>query len=246
MKITILGNSGPYPRAGSACSGYLLEDEEIKILIDCGNGILSRLLGQINSLEELDTIILTHLHSDHISDIMIMRYALGINQAKGKIKKSIPLYAPQDPLETYNKIQYKDAFILNELNERTLLNIGDMRITFEEMSHPVKTFAVIVEKNNKKFVYTSDTKYCNNLAKIAKDADVLLCECNIMEEDLTEDVYHLSTKQVGELSTSLGVKKLLLTHIWPEYDLSSILNEVKTYYPGDVEIAAEFKTYEID
>ncbi|MCG8541098.1 MAG: MBL fold metallo-hydrolase, partial [Clostridia bacterium] len=66
MKITILGNSGPYPRAGGACSGYLLEEDDIKILIDCGNGVLSRLLGMIESLEDIDAIILSHLHSDHI------------------------------------------------------------------------------------------------------------------------------------------------------------------------------------
>lgn len=245
MKITILGNSGPYPRAGSACSGYLLEDEKTKILIDCGNGTLSRLLDRIESLDELDAIILTHLHSDHISDVMVMRYALGINQAKGMIKKSIPLYAPLDPLEKYNELQFKNAFNLNELDERIILTFGDMIITFKQMSHPVRTYSVIVEKNNKKFVYTSDTRYFDALPKIIEGSDLLLCECNLMEEDMTEDAYHLSAKQVGELSTLVGIDNLLLTHIWPEYDIDSILNEVRAFYSGNVEIAAELKTYEL-
>jgi ribonuclease BN (tRNA processing enzyme) len=245
MKITILGNCGPYPRAGGACSGYLLEDEGFKILIDCGNGVLSRLLEKIGSLNEIDAIILSHLHSDHMSDIMVMRYAIGINQGKGKINKSIPLYAPNDPLDVYQKMQFKNAFILNELNKGSILTFGDMKITFELMSHPVRTYAVIVEKNGKKFVYTSDTRYCNGLRSISREADLLLCECNLLDKDLTKDVYHLSARQVGELATSTGVKKLLLTHIWPEYDLEEVVNEVKRSFLGDVEIAMEYKTYNI-
>lgn len=245
MKITILGNCGPYPRAGGACSGYLLEDEKFKILIDCGNGVLSRLLEKIESFNDIDAIILSHLHSDHISDIMVMRYAIGINQEKGRINKSIPLYAPNDPQDTYHKLQFKNAFSLNELNQSSVLTFGDMKITFELMSHPVRTYAVIVEKNGKKFVYTSDTRYCDGLQSMSMEADLLLCECNLLQKDITEDVYHLSARQVGELATSAGVKKLLLTHIWPEYDLDEVLDETKSSFLGDVEIASELKTYEI-
>lgn len=245
MKITILGNSGPYPRAGGACSGYLLEEDDIKILIDCGNGVLSRLLGMIESLEDIDAIILSHLHSDHISDIMVMRYALGINQAKGLITRSIPLYAPKDPEDVYNKLQFKNAFIQSEIEESTILNFGDMEITFRAVDHPVRTYSVIVEKNGKRFVYTSDTKDCHALHDISREADLLLCECNLLERDRTEDAYHLSALQVGELATRACVKKLLLTHIWPEYNLNEVLDEVKGKFSGDVEIAEELKSYRI-
>lgn len=245
MKITVLGNSGPYPRAGSACSGYLLETDKFKILIDCGNGTLSRLLGIIGSLNELDAIILSHLHSDHISDIMVMRYALGINQAKGTISRSIPLYAPKDPEDIYKKLQFKNAFIQNEIKQNSILTFGDMKITFKLMLHPIKTYGVIVEKSGKKFVYTADTKYCDSLTQMAKGTDLLLCECNLLEKDRTEDAYHLSAKQVGRTATDSGVKKLLLTHIWPEYDTDDVLNEAKENFSGDVEIAEELKIYEI-
>lgn len=245
MKITILGNCGPYPRAGGACSGYLLEAKNFKILIDCGNGTLSRLLTLIGSLNKIDAIILSHLHSDHMSDIMVMRYALGINQANGTICKSIPLYAPKDPEETYNKLQFKNAFIQNEINEDTILTFDDMKISFKLMSHPIRTYGLIVEKDGKRFVYTSDTKYCDALKEITSNADLALCECNLLEKDRTEDAYHLSAKQVGQIAADMNVKKLLLTHIWPEYDVNEILNEAKTNFAGDVEIAVEMRSYEI-
>ncbi|SHJ78954.1 MBL fold metallo-hydrolase [Paramaledivibacter caminithermalis] len=245
MQITILGNSGPYPRAGGACSGYLLEDERFKILLDCGNGVLSRLLGKIKSLNDLDAIILSHLHFDHISDIMVMKYAIGINQEKGMTNKSIPLYAPNDPQDIYDMLQFKNAFKLNELNSKSILTFGDMKISFELMSHPITTYAVIVEKKGKKFVYTSDTKYCDVLIEMSKEAELLLCECNLLEKDKTEDAYHLSAREVGEVAALADVNKLLLTHIWPEYDLNEVLNEVKIMFSGDVEIATELETFEI-
>jgi len=245
MKITVLGNCGPYPRAGGACSGYLLETGEFKILIDCGNGTLSRLLTLISSLNEIDAIILSHLHSDHISDIMVMRYALGINQANGTINKSIPLYAPKDPEDIYDKLQFKNAFVQNEINENTILTFGDMKISFKLMSHPIATYGMIVENDKKKFVYTSDTKYCDALREMTNEADLLLCESNLLEKDRNEDAYHLSASQVGQIATDTKVKKLLLTHIWPEYDINEILNEAKANFIGDVEIAAEMKSYEV-
>ena len=55
MRLTVLGNNGPYPAPGGACSGYLLESDsgETKILLDCGTGVLSRLTDRI-SLDELE------------------------------------------------------------------------------------------------------------------------------------------------------------------------------------------------
>lgn len=82
MKLTVLGNNGPFPSPGGACSGYLLEEDSTKILIDCGNGVLSN-LQKICPFEDLSAIILTHLHSDHISDLMVLRYAVQIKNARG-------------------------------------------------------------------------------------------------------------------------------------------------------------------
>ncbi|WIF94825.1 MBL fold metallo-hydrolase [Caminicella sporogenes] len=245
MKITILGNCGPYPSAGGACSGYLLEDGENKILIDCGNGVLSRLLEKINNLDEITAVILTHLHSDHISDAMVLRYAVGINKEKGMLNKSIPLFAPAKPTEIFESLQFKDAFVLNTIDESTVLNFGDMQISFKLMVHPVETYGVVVQKGLKKFVYSSDTKYCNAVEEIAKDADLFLCECNVMEIDKTEDTYHLSGKDVGQIANISKVKRVLITHLWPEYNFDDVLNEVKSIFDGDVEIAEEFKTYEV-
>ena len=77
MRLTILGNNGPYPAAGGACSSYLLESDSgsTAILVDCGAGALARLEERL-PIERLDAVVLSHLHYDHMSDMLPLHYAL--------------------------------------------------------------------------------------------------------------------------------------------------------------------------
>ena len=85
MKLTILGKYGPYPEGkNTACSGYLVENEDTKILVDCGSGVLSRLQSTID-IRTLDAIYLTHLHFDHTSDLLPLRYLLDDLNLKLKV-----------------------------------------------------------------------------------------------------------------------------------------------------------------
>jgi len=94
MKLTILGNNGPYPAPGGACSGYLLESDsgETRLLIDCGTGVLANLLA-VCPPKALSAVILSHLHYDHMSDMLPMQYAL---QFSSRVK-SLPVFAPEAP-----------------------------------------------------------------------------------------------------------------------------------------------------
>ena len=94
MFLTVLGRHGPYPRAGGACSGYLIEDGATRVLVDCGSGVLSRLLGILRA-EELDAIVLSHLHFDHCCDLFVMLYALDFQDVpEGREKVRVPLFTP--------------------------------------------------------------------------------------------------------------------------------------------------------
>lgn len=244
MKVTILGNSGPYEAAGSACSGYLFEADEAKILLDCGNGVLSN-LQKFCSIEALDAIILSHLHSDHMADMLVLKYAISIKNARRLMNKLIPVYAPQMPEEEYNRLNVKDAFILNPITEKLVLNIKGLKITFREMRHPVKTFAVCIEKDAKRFVYSGDTAWNDNIIDFARGADMLLVDTGLQQQDKTsENVPHLTSLEVGVLGQKAAVKRLMLTHFWPEHDIIVSLNEARQNFEG-AELSQLLMTYEI-
>ena len=239
MKITVLGNCGPYPRAGGACSGYLFEYEDIKILLDCGNGTLSRLFQIVKSIDELDMIFLSHLHSDHLSDIMVLRYAIALP----KEVSSISLYAPANPHEIFNQIQYEDAFLMHPIEENAQFSYKGLNIRLEKMEHTIDSYGICIQNENKKFVYSGDTKYCSALLELAKDADLLLCESAVLEKDKTPSTPHLSAREAGKIGKLCNVKQLLLTHFWPEYEPQEIFSEAKKAFDGNIILSEEMKTY---
>jgi ribonuclease BN (tRNA processing enzyme) len=244
MKLTILGNNGPYPSAGGACSGYLLEEGNTKLLLDCGNGILSNLFKFIK-FEELDAIILSHLHSDHISDMMVLKYAIEIKMKRGLIDKPLIVYAPDQPFEEFNRLNVKGVFDLRVINEDMELNIGGLKIKFQEMKHPYKSFAVSIMNKNKRFVFSGDTSWTEKIISFSREADLIMLDSGLLSKDKTSDnVPHLTALECGEVAKASGAGKLLLTHFWPEYDLRDILNEARTIYKNAY-LAELSKTYEI-
>ncbi|WZL74144.1 MBL fold metallo-hydrolase [Clostridiaceae bacterium 35-E11] len=243
MKVTVLGNCGPYPRAGGACSGYLFESEQAKILIDCGSGTFSRLQQIIKDVAALDSIILTHFHSDHISDALVLKYGIGFGRINGKIPHSIPLYTPATPKDYLDKLQFQDAFTMNKITDNLKVGYKDIEIVFKKMNHSIECYGVMIKNKEKKFVYSADTKYCNPILELSQKADLLLCESSVLEKDKTPTTSHLSPKEAGEIAQKSNVKKLILTHFWPEYDLQEIMKEAKSTFDGELELAEEMKSY---
>ncbi len=80
MRITVLGKSPSWQDAGGACSGYLVEDGGTRLLLDCGNGVFSKLRQRVD-YTELDAVLISHLHADHFLDLVPYSYALDLRSA---------------------------------------------------------------------------------------------------------------------------------------------------------------------
>ncbi|HEY2637325.1 MAG TPA: MBL fold metallo-hydrolase, partial [Solirubrobacteraceae bacterium] len=75
MRITVLGKSPSWQDAGGACSGYLIEEEGVALLLDCGNGVFGKLREHIDYVD-IDAVVISHLHADHFLDLVPYAYAL--------------------------------------------------------------------------------------------------------------------------------------------------------------------------
>ena len=232
MKLTVLGSYGPYPKKGGSCSGYLVEQDDTKVLLDCGNGVFSN-FQKLFQLEDLNAIVLSHLHPDHISDIFILRYALQFKN------RSMKIFGPNKPYEEFLRL-YHQSYEVNPIDPQKALQIGKMTFHFEEMKHVLPNYAISIEYNKKKFVYSGDTSYTEKLIYFSKNADFLLCEAGVLEKDLINTPPHLSPKQAVEIGKSAGAKRIMLTHFYPEYDLEMYQQEVQQ---PDIEYAQEMKTF---
>ena len=244
MNLTVLGCYGPYPTAGGACSGYLLEEDGYSILIDCGNGTLSRLQAHI-SFKALQAVLISHLHSDHMADLLIMRYGLELALARGERLSPLFLCAPPDPAAEFERLPYKNAYRLAPLEEGQRLEIGPFSITFQKTVHILPCLAMRLETARGVLVYSGDTEIHPGLADFARGADLFLCEANYQNEDMSANPpNHLSAAQAARIAVQAGVKRLLLTHFHPERDPAVSLRQARDFFPA-AEAAREGAIYQV-
>ena len=75
MRLTVLGKSPSWQDAGGACSGYLIEEGDTRLLVDCGNGVFAKLRKHVDYVD-VDAVVISHLHADHFLDLVPYSYAL--------------------------------------------------------------------------------------------------------------------------------------------------------------------------
>lgn len=232
MQLTILGCYGPYPPAGGACSGYLLQSGETAVLLDCGNGVLSRLQQHL-PFWKLDAVILSHLHADHCADLAVMRYGLEMAYNRGLRHEPLPLYAPAEPAVEFERLPYKNAYNVKEIMAGEKLNLGPFSLSFSFGIHAVSSASVRIDTQGLSLVYSGDTEYYSGLEELARGANVFLCEANYSNADLEAGLpNHLSAGQAARIAAAAGVKELILTHHHPESDPASVLAEAAKHFPS--------------
>lgn len=237
MKLKILGNNGPYPAFGGACSGYLVTSDsgDTRILIDCGSGVLHRLMNEV-SLDHLNAVILSHLHFDHMSDMLPLQYALQFHPRK----KALPVYAPSTP-ENVRTLLECSQFDLWPMKD---VIVGEMKISFVPSRHPVETYAISIVCDNAKFVFTGDSNHDILVELFCEGADMLLADCGLSREDYKFTAPHYSAELCGQLAHNAHVRQLLLTHFNPKYDKQSLLQEARGFFPT-AELAESGEEYYI-
>lgn len=232
MKLHVLGCYGPYPNAGGATSGYLVEHDGQLLLMDCGSGVLGRLMQKADPAS-LSAILLSHLHYDHASDLLVLSYYL---QQRGvKLKVFVP---PEDasPLRSLLSDAVYDVQPYPET-----LQFGNVSVTTFPVRHPVPCRALRLNAGGKTLVYTGDSNTCPGLHSFAQNADVLLCDAAFLDAEWKETLPHFSARKAAQLAAEAQVNRLYLTHLPVRHDKKTLETEaaasfapVKAVEPGMV------------
>jgi ribonuclease BN (tRNA processing enzyme) len=259
----VLGKSPSWQDAGGACSGYLIETGETKVLLDCGNGVFAKLRERLD-YTELDAVIISHLHADHFLDLVPYSYALiyapkqqpvPVHTWKGTDTPARPrLIAPPGARECFRQVVgawgnddlIESAFRIEEYEAGEQVEVGDLRATFHPVPHFVETFAVNVSANGSgNLTYSADTRPGEELVKIARDADLLLVEATLPRPERTGLRGHLTPEEAGEHGRLAGAKRVVITHISDELGDEWAREEAERGFGGPVEVAREGATYDV-
>ena len=249
MKLTVLG-SGTVLSKERACSGFLLESGKKKLLIDIGEGALTN-LKRVAEPADINTILLTHFHSDHTSALapFLLYKRLAFKYGVIKDANQLTIIGPKglaafcesldNVFPTLKDVPFK--VVTKELGNSFLMLPG-FRIKTRIMKHE-STIAYRIEAEEKSIVFSGDTAYCEDIISLANEADLLVLECSL--PDSLPSSNHLTVSQAASIAKQANVKSLLLNHFYPQVENEPIEKIVKNIYSGTVKTANDLMVIEI-
>ncbi len=250
MRITICGSGTglPDPERGSPCVFVRVADS--KVVVDLGPGALRQLARIGVTCRDIDRILLTHWHVDHINDLAPLIFASRYGPQPRQ--KDLSVIAPRGFNVFWSRLvslygdQISPKFYSITLSEMldSMMDFGRWRLLAKPVEHVLTTVCYRMEADGKAFTYTGDTDYCENLVALARDADLLVVECAFPEDARVTG--HMTPSRVARLIREARPKQTLLVHVYPVLGPERAVAEVKSLVPeADVAAAEDLMVLEI-
>jgi ribonuclease BN (tRNA processing enzyme) len=264
VRITVLGKSPSWPDVGGACSGYLVEEEGFRLLLDCGNGVFGK-LREVCDYVDVDVVLISHLHGDHFLDLVPYSYALTyaprqqpvpVAQYPGTDSPARPrLLAPPGAVETFRRVVgafgnddlIESAFELEEYDPEATIDLGPLRVRFREVPHYIQTFAVDIASaaSGRRITFSADCRPTEELVELARGTDLLIVEATLPRPERSGTRGHLTPAEAGDHARRAGARRAVLTHISDELDHDWALAEGSKSFGGPTEVAEAGAVYEV-
>lgn len=241
VKVTVLGFMGGYPSSTGATSTYLIEKDGYSILLDLGSGGLLT-YQKYQKVTELQAVIVSHYHADHIADIGVLQHALLVQSYFQDNPPIIPVYGHAETLEAFESLTHHYTMAVPYI-ERETLKLGPFFIRFLKTNHPVPCYGMRITDGRRTVVYTADTAYQSSWIPFSKNADLLIADCNFYKGQAGDEAGHMTSQEAGYIAREANVDKLLLSHL-PHYgNHQQLVEEAQEEFNGDIVLAYEGLTW---
>ena len=247
MKITILGSGTCIPSLKRSPCAALIRGKSIHILLDAGPGTMGQLLKMGIQINDIDMILLSHFHLDHCAEIAPFLFAT--KYPGFKRKKKLTLVGGTGVKTLFEKLNNaydnildipEDYFQIMELNEKGSLdlNLEGIQLDYTSVHHKTESRAFrLTDQTGFSVVYSGDTDYSNNLIDLSRESDILICESALPDGQKVPG--HLTPSLAGDIAAKANVKKLVLTHFYPECDDVNIKAQCQKTFKGQVILAQD-------
>jgi ribonuclease BN (tRNA processing enzyme) len=220
VRLTVIGSSPAWPNPGGAHSGYVVEADGCRVLLDCGPGVLGR-LREAEKWPSVDAIAITHFHLDHWGDLVPWVWGTFYLATNGPVKRPALWVQPggRDYLTALGERlgfpdMFERTFDLAEYEPDTPFRTGELKVLPIRVPHyTLQTYAFRVQSNGAVLAYSGDSAPSDDLVRAARDADLFVCEATLLHGDLDgQPRGHLSLHECLEAYEASGAKRLLVTH----------------------------------
>jgi ribonuclease BN (tRNA processing enzyme) len=217
VKLTVVGCSPAWPNPGGAQSGYLVEGRG-SLLLDCGPGVLAR-LREPQGWPELDAIAITHFHLDHWGDLVPWVWgSLYRNGGRSAPELWVPSGGKAMLEEHGGRLGFTDmferVFTISEYEPGAPFQAAGYTITGVRVPHyTLEAHAFRVEDGSVTLAYSGDSGPSPQLAELARDADLFVCEATLASGESDGDLRgHLSLDEAQDAFAASGARRLIVTH----------------------------------
>jgi ribonuclease BN (tRNA processing enzyme) len=255
VRVTVLGKSPAWQDLDGACSGYLVEAEDTRLLVDCGSGVFSKLRG-VCDYTDLDGVVITHMHPDHFFDLVPYACALtyGPRRPAGADATRPRLLVPPDGAKLLDALTSADgqphlldgAFSIDEYDPAQPASVRSLDLRFQPVPHYIPANAVEVRApSGARFTFGADHGPTHALDDFAAGTDLLFLEATLADVEPQAARGHLTAGEAGEHAARCGARRLVLTHISDELDADHALAEARRAFSGPVELARAGAVYDV-
>lgn len=253
MRITMLGTAAALPDPDRRHTAiHVTLDNGRQLLLDCGHGATINMVRANMNPADVPLIFLTHLHHDHISDLAFFLLESWILNRIG----SPVIVGPAGTKDFVGKLLEGGAFdvdirarakyparqanmeairpVVREYEAGLIHKDEDIKVTAFEVDHIstdiARCYGFRIEAEARVVAFSGDTKPCENIHPLAKDADLLIHECTFPEAMIQHRLKsgvgtaaHTSPTELGQIAHKAGVKLLVPTHFGHFDSLSPVL-----------------------
>lgn len=221
MKLQFIGSGDAFGSGGRFNTCFHVTGSRTNFLIDCGASSLIALKKNLISLNDIQTIFITHFHADHFGGIP---FFILESQFFSKRKTPLKIVGPKGLTQWYEKVmevsfpgssqtKLKFELTLIEMNPDEKMNIDDIVVEPYQAQHgnydgPFFSYRLTAE--DRVIAYTGDTAWTDHLIQVGKDADVFIAEAYFFDKVIP---FHLNLASIVQNLPEIHPKRLILTHM---------------------------------
>lgn len=246
--VTILGTGTCVPSLKRSACSVLVEAGTEKILFDAGPGTMRRLLEAGVTIFELTTVAISHFHPDHSGELVPLLFA---TKYPDEQQRTSPLQlAAGNGFYSFFSGLRKVYGIWIDLGPEMLqirelstdgpdrFSAGTLTVDTAPTVHRPESIGFrVTDAAGRVMVYSGDTDYSEDLIRLARGADLFICESALPDELKIDG--HLTPSEAGDMAARAGVGTLILTHLYPECEDVDLVGQCRRTFDGNIIVASD-------